>query len=498
MISGIKFDPSRRKFLKAASGWALLGAVAAVAPILPPWFDARAATTIFVSAVDGNNADTGADWTNAKQTVAGALAIAVTGDIILVDNAGTFTASAAITWTPPAGNVAIISVNRAGGDAWAAGAVEAVGASSNAFNVAGAAASAMFVYGMTINGGSNAASACDINLVTTVNVSCYFETRSCTFDLKSTTLTTNRIFIGPTNGATSRLVGMKFYDCTFICSGSRSGDFISLDNADIEIVNPVISCTGATKPSALFVSEFWEAAARVVIRDGTLAGYNVSGGAYFNIATQYGSQIVCSNLILDSTPTVTTGSWPAGSNGSITLRNVDSGDTDYIFSYHDARGTLTVDIAIYKDGGASFNGQNVSWKIVTTAAASEFNPFVTPLLSIWDTLTSAQTATFDIIRDSATNLTNRDIWPTLDYAASATTTRYTAASGRNANPFTGTGADWSASGATWTGVGGFSNTNEQVMSIAFTAARDGLLQGRVYVGVASATLYLDAKVAGVS
>jgi hypothetical protein len=453
--------------------------------------------TIFVSAVDGTNADNGSTWALAKQTVAGALAIAASGDIILVDNAGTFTAGAAITWTPPAGNVAIISVNRSGGNAWAAGAIENVGGSASAFLVNGAAGSAMFVYGMTLRGGASASASCVITILGTNSVNSYFEAKACTLDLAASTSNLPQIHLGQGSNGSSRALSIKLNDCTFLCSGSRFGNFISI-NSTVEIVNPTISLTGANKPAGLFSTNLVNNHDRMLIRDGTIAGYNVSGGAYFDLTNMAGIEVTLVNLITSSTPALTTGSWPAGGTGSITQRNVDSANTDYVFSYQNARGTLTVDTGVYMDGGASFNSQNVSWKIVTTSAASEFTPFVTPPLAIWDTSTSAQTATWDIVRDSATNLTDRDIWPAIDYAASGTTTQYTAGSGRNANPFTGTGTNWAASSETWTGTGSFTNPNKQTMSIALTAARDGLLQGRVYVGLASATIYLNPQIAGIS
>ena len=42
-------------------------------------------------------------------------------------------------------------------------------------------------------------------------------------------------------------------------------------------------------------------------------------------------------------------------------------------------GTLTANATTYLTAGPQFNGTGVSWKIVTTAAAGEFKPFVSPL-----------------------------------------------------------------------------------------------------------------------
>jgi hypothetical protein len=58
--------------------------------------------TVYVRGTNGNNANTGADWNNAKQTITSALTGRSTGDIILVDNLEGFTQGATLpaTWNP--------------------------------------------------------------------------------------------------------------------------------------------------------------------------------------------------------------------------------------------------------------------------------------------------------------------------------------------------------------------------------------------------------------
>jgi len=71
---------------------------------------------IYVRGTNGLNTNSGADWDNARQTVTSALSIVTSGDIILVDNAESFTAGAAITYTPPANlsQYSIMSALRSG------------------------------------------------------------------------------------------------------------------------------------------------------------------------------------------------------------------------------------------------------------------------------------------------------------------------------------------------------------------------------------------------
>lgn len=447
---------------------------------------------IYVSAVDGNNADSGADWANAKQTVAGALAIFVSGDIIFVDNAGTFNAGANITWTPGAGYVAIISVNRSGGDAWAAGAAE--NASGNfVFALANVSGASGFVYGMTIGSGSNAnngATRVDLFVTTSIN-SGSWEFDTCTF-LSNTTNTggtTGRINIG-SSGTNSRDIVNTYRNCTFSMPNSTAtGGIIKLGQGIINFYNPTITFAGASKPTVLFAPASLLAACRVTIV-GDLSGFNTTSGFYFDVGAFASGTILLKGVKLSSTPSLVTGTWPANGS-SITLRQVDSGDTINAFEYRNRLGTLTEDTATYAGSGASFNGSSVSWLVVTTSSCDEANPFVLPALSIWNTVTSAQTATVEILRDSVTDLTDREVWLELAYPSSASFPTYTVATDRNANPFSGTAVDQPNSAVVWTES--LTNDNEQYVSVSFTAAEVGLLEGRVVIAKASTTFYVDPK-----
>lgn len=446
--------------------------------------------TIFVSSVDGSNADSGADWTNAKQTVAGALAIAGTGDVIKVDSAHAFVATAAITWTAPAGSIAIISVNRAGGDAWLAGAAESVGAASAAFSINGGALSSTFIYGMTINGGSNASGSCDIGLLQASATVSSLELVSCTLDMK--TAGAADILVGLAAASSARGSRVKATNCTFICSGSRAGTLILLGDIVCDLINPTFSMTGATKPAALFGARSTADMARLTISDGDISGYSVTAGAYFDVAEWVGCTAVVSNCKLSATPTTVTGTWPGGS-GYVLLRNCDSADTIYRFEYRNTYGTLLANTSIYAASGASFNSAGVSWQVVTTAACVEGHPFYLPPMSVWNTSTSAQTATVEFVKDGATDLTDREIWLEVSYANSTSFPSSTRGSDRNANPFTAAGVDQPNSATSWTGTGGFANEDKQTVDVAFTAAEVGLLTGRVAVAKASTTLYVDPK-----
>lgn len=454
--------------------------------------------TRFVSAVDGNNADNGTTWALAKQTVAGALAISSAGDVIVVDNAGTFTATAAITWTPPAGAVAIISVTRSGAADFtpAAGAIEQVGAANSIFHIANAAKSSVYVYGMTIKGGTNNSTNCYIGIAASAAQISRTVLHTCTFDLPSVA----GVYIQLGSGGAAPSQEIQIINPTFLCTGSHVWGYLNLNNAKVEIINPTFSFTGASKPHGVifFSSVNTNQAGTIVMRDGDVSGYSVAAGAIASVGNLSNASVLLENLKINAATAIYDETWPGG-RGSITVRNCDSGDTTYVFQYLNAYGTLTADTAVYvTSGGAEFDGAGASWKIVTTADCSESFPFVTPVLFAWDSTLTAQTAAIEIIRDNATLLTDHNIWSDFDYAASASFPNYAYAHNRNAEPFTGTPANQPTSTVAWTGTGGFGTATKQKLEHAFTAVAAGLVQARVSVGVASTTIYIDPYIGGVT
>lgn len=488
---------TRRWFLKAGMS---IGAIAALQ--IWPNFEARAAgSTWFVSSVSGDNS-TGVSWATAKTTITAGIALAAAGDVILVDKAHAATATAAITYTPPAGTLAIISVTPSGAasfSAYTAGAAESVGAASALFAIATAANSAMFLYGLTLNGGTNSSSSCDITFLSTLTTSgpASLEMWSCTFDLKAAATGAN-INFGLAVSSTPKAGYIRTKDCTFICSGSRAATFMLLGDAKVDMINPTFSITGGTKPVVLVGAIAVANTAQLLIKDGDLSGFNVTASAYFDVATLGGNSVVeVKNCKLGSTPTLTSGTWPQG-NGSILVRNSDSADTINVFTYVTAYGTMTADASIYvTTGGSQFNGAGVSWKIVTTSLATEYTPFVTPQLALWGTTTTAETMAIEFLQDNAAAaLTDLQIWADVDTAASTSFPNYNYATDRNATPFTGSGSAQPTSTTAWTGS--LTNPTKQVLNISVTPAEVGLITGRVKVAAASKTIYMNAGIAGLT
>ncbi len=460
------------------------------------------ATTYFVAgtggATTGSDANACTDWSIPCATVAGALGKA-TPTIIAVDKTGSFVATAAITWTPPATGIAIISsTNGVTGTtiAYSPGAAESIGAASNNFVIAGAAGSSMYVYGMTLTGTTNNATNNIVVLGTaTANDKIIFQ--SCTLSVP--TINTSAV-ISFGNGATKG-TSVTAIDTTF-SFGSRTGNAFIVVTADVELINPTFTF-GATKPSPLFSGAATASPGKLNVRDGDISSF--TGAALIAANTIDNTSILLQNLKISATPTITTGTWNPG-NGSITLRNVDSADTTYAFQYINAFGTLTAENTDYvTTSGATFNGAPIGWKVVTSALANESFPFVLPPLAIWNTTTTAQTYAIEIAQvNGAAALTDRQIWSDIDYANSTSFPSYTQTSNRSAGPFVTTGVAHATSTNPWTVPNiGASPVTQKLQSgtattpASFTASETGLLLSIIKIGVATLTMWINPQIDGV-
>jgi hypothetical protein len=442
--------------------------------------------TVYVSSVDGSDADNGSTWALANATITGGLADATDGtfNFIYVDSAHSASPSAAITYTGTSGSfTAIISVDRNGStttghNGWLAGADETVGNNNAAFTIGGGTAShKLFLFGLTLSGNSGASGGNTLALVgTTGSVGVELAARSCTFSTPGNGAT--RIFIGPPAGTTNNTQLVRLESCV-LTTHQNTAAGIQIRKANVTMVGCTHTFAGATKAAVLF--DFIQGTApTLTILDSDLSGFDA--GNYFDVTNIQGP-VTLVNVKRHATPGLKTGTW-ADNSGSITIIDADGG-----FEYCNRLGTLTESASVYANNGFTRLGTNYSWQIVTTAACSEQEPFVTP----WAMRPSDDTAEidvgFEIVHDSATDVHNRNLWPEIEYVSAASLG--TLSSGRNAEPFDGTAVDWTNTATTWTGTGGMTNSNEQGVYRTFTPFAGSLLRGRLAVGEASKTLYVD-------
>lgn len=165
--------------------------------------------------------------------------------------------------------------------------------------------------------------------------------------------------------------------------------------------------------------------------------------------------------------------------------NVGDGVTENFYEKFTA-GAVTSETTIVRSGGAatSFN--------MTTDADAFFpsSVLILPEISRYNSTTgSAITVSVDCVHDSATNLTDQDLILEVSYRSEAGTCLGDSVS--SASAFTATPADLSASTATWSGTGSFTNLNKQKVSVTFTPQVAGFIHATVKLAKASVTVYVD-------
>jgi hypothetical protein len=131
---------------------------------------------------------------------------------------------------------------------------------------------------------------------------------------------------------------------------------------------------------------------------------------------------------------------------------------------------------------------------MVTNANAEF-PMLTldmPELHQWnDTTGSAITATVEILHDSATALTDKEVWLEVMYLG---TSGYPLGSfATDTVDVLATAANQASSSATWTTTG-MANPNKQALSVTFTPQEKGYIVATVRLAKASKTVYVCPKI----
>jgi hypothetical protein len=148
-------------------------------------------------------------------------------------------------------------------------------------------------------------------------------------------------------------------------------------------------------------------------------------------------------------------------------------------------GTATGETTIVKTGG---NMQ--SQKLVSVAAARlpAIRAMTSEIAAYSSTVGSAITVTVDILRDSLTNLTDKEVVLEVEYLSASGSPLVAMAT--SVPSIMAAASDLAASTAVWTTTG-LTNPNEQKVSVTFTPQVAGMIMGRVKLYKASATVYVD-------
>jgi len=173
------------------------------------------------------------------------------------------------------------------------------------------------------------------------------------------------------------------------------------------------------------------------------------------------------------------------------MYNCDNADTNYQMWIEDYTGSVKHETTLIKTSGASDGTTGISWKMATTANAEyPILALKSPEFMVWnDTTGSSKTVTVDILHDSATNLTDAEVWLEVQYLGTSGYPDSTFISDAKADVLA-TAADQSTAGGTWTTTG-MTNPNTQQLSVTFTPQEKGPFICRVLLAKASYTIYVD-------
>ena len=329
----------------------------------------------------------------------------------------------------------------------------------------------LYFYGVEFScggGGANAA-----NLSFTASAAEYFE--NCIFRL-ATTLSTAKMASSASNAEET----LYLNNCSFLFS--HVGQFATFSSPRVFINGGSVAATGSV-PTSPFKSSTNSLIA-VEVRGCDLS---TIAGTLFTVASQNGGYIEFQNCKLHATAAMVTGSRLTAGSAAFSMRNCASDTKNYKMYYDDYFGTMSDDIATYNNAGATDGTTRISWKIVSKSTTGLGQPFITECfpIEIWqDAVGSSVTATVEIA--GAATLTNAEIWMELEYLGSTLTPLATLATNRVAN-FLATPANVASSAASWAG----SPAVTQKLQITFTPQLKGLIRARIFVGKASATVYID-------
>ena len=430
---------------------------------------------IYVRSTDGSDSDNGSTWGLAKATLVGAAAIDAAGDAIYLsqshaESGGAVVAVFAGTMANP---VKIIAGNDSAEPPIAVSAASLI--SSSSITLSGS----YYLYGLTLQA------------ATSILPNAQSASNSVTLDHCSliTTGTTSGGFfsIGSANNFTQKAV---LLDCTYKFSGSSN---IGCATAGVVEIKGGSFVSGTSTPSAgVFAGANDRTGSRLLI-DGLDMTNLASTVNIFRTFVSPGLFQIRNSKLPASWSGSLCNATPLATGQRFEMHNCDSGDTNYRLWVQEYSGSIKTETTLVRTGGASDGTTGYSLVMATTANANaSVAPLVSPEVSIWnDTTGGSKTVTVEILHDSATNLTDGEIWLEVQYLGTSGAPLGSFISDAKAD-ILATAADQSASSETWTTTG-MSNPNTQKLSVTFTPQEKGYIQAKVYLAKASKTVYVDPK-----
>jgi hypothetical protein len=431
---------------------------------------------IYVRSTDGSDADSGSTWALAKATLVGAAAIDAAGDAIYLsqshaESGGAVVAVFAGTMANP---VKIIAGNDSAEPPTAVSSASLI--SSSSITLSGS----YYLYGLTLQSATS---------ILPANQSA---SNSVTLDHCSliTTITTGGGFfsIGSTNNVTQKAV---LLDCTYKFGGASN---IGCATAGVVEIKGGSFVSGTSTPSAgIFAGNASDRTGSRLLIDGLDMTNLASTVNIFRTFVSPGLFQIRNSKLPASWSGSLCNATPLATGQRFEMHNCDSGDTNYRLWVQEYSGSIKTETTLVRTGGASDGTTGYSFKMATSANANAIvAPLVTPEIIIWNVdVGSSKTVTVEILHDSATNLTDGEIWLEVQHLGTSGFPLSSFVSDAKAD-ILATAADQTTSSETWTTTG-MTNPNKQKLSVTFTPQEVGYFQAKVYLAKASKTVYVCPK-----
>jgi hypothetical protein len=449
----------------------------------------------YVRSTDGNNSDNGSTWALAKATLAGAFAVCAAGDTIFVSKSHSESTGSFLTLISPgtfAAPVKIIGVDDTGNPqpptVVQSGAV--IGSTSGwGIDLQGVA----YCCNIEIvcdRSGSNFAAVLGIGNYTSAAGAAYWLIEDGILNQNSAH-TGSAIYVGQVGASTAR------------------------KSSALRLKNSVIRFANASQKIQLYGDFEWEggslntttAAPNVLVTFGVVGNVPTgsmqaegidlsgmgSGKALVDVSGNPQGRAVFANCKLGSAVSITSGTYTSPFGPKVEIKNCDSGDTNYRAGWYSPAGSIVTETVLVRTGGASDGVTPISWKLASNGDVEY--PLVaveTTAISIWNAdVGSSKTVAVEILHDSATNLTDGEIWLEVEYLGTSGFPLSSFVSDAKADVLA-TAADQTTSSETWTTTG-MTNPNKQKLSVTFTPQEAGYFQVKVYLAKASKTVYVCPK-----
>jgi len=422
---------------------------------------------VYSGAVGSNN---GSSWANAFTTLTTAFVTEAAGDTLYVAHDHAESTAGAVTLTS-SGTIAnptkVICVNRAG-------TVPPVSADRRATATVSATSGNITITGPATHYDGIIFNTSSSFILHTVN------NNWLRFDNCSLRLTTGGTFL--IGGATGALGGCytELNNTTFSFAGVN--DTITFAGT-IKYRNTASALLGAAVPTNLF----FPTGTRGGLLECNGVDFSAAGSGKTIVRADGTTQsVVCNFLDCKLNASVTKATAGMVGHGSTEVDFVRSGSAGVNYAIHRQRisGTLTEETTIVRTGGATDQVTPISWKVVTTATCTYSLPFECPPIAIWNDITgSAVTATVECI--AAAIMTDAECWLEVEYLGDASSPMGSFVNDGKAD-LIATAANQTTSTETWGG-----STAKFKLAVTFTAQQKGWIYGRVKIGKASSTTYID-------